>query len=293
MGPEQGKGNRRGVKRAAGPGRRPPVLPIWIGAILVVALAVYLVTTNRSPAPEDSPPAELAPAGAQMPAPAAATGRADTGDPEEAFALALLDDSRRAWESILEGTGSSYSPPAPVLFRGDAAGACGFTDLPRGTFYCVANRTVYLDLDHLRELRQPTGAQGDFTAAYVIAHVLGHHVQNLLGTAELARQLLEEPPGDEDVGPIGLMVELQADCYAGLWAQKTASQRDFVGQGGLEGALAAASAIGSDRVLVRPAGTVVPDPLTHGTAEQRARWFRTGLGAADIQACETFAAPEL
>lgn len=294
MGPERGKGSSQGVKGAGGPGRRPPVLPVWIGAILVVALAVYLVTANRAPAPDDSPPVELAPVGAQAPASRGPTVLADADEvPDEAFAQAVLDDAGTAWTAILQGSGSAFSPPALVPFRSDAPGACGSADLPRGPFYCAANRTVYLDLDHLREVRQSAGGPGDFAAAYVIAHVLGHHVQSLLGTTELARQLLEEPPGGEDVGPIALMVELQADCYAGMSVQRAASLREVVEKGNLEGALAAASAIGNDRQLVLPRGAVLPDPLTHGTAEQRERWFRTGLGAADIQACETFAAPDL
>lgn len=286
---------------AGGSGGRNPVVPVWIGAILAVLLGGYLIIANRTPAPQG--PAD------GIPAPGAAPDVVPAAAPEErtdeAFVLAVLADTERAWGPILQATGSSYAPPAPVLFRGDAPSACGYLEVPRGPFYCLAERAVYLDLDYLGELRQrfrgqgqpggkPTSeATGDFAAAYVIAHEVGHHVQNLLGTAELARQLLETPPGEEDVGPIALMVELQADCYAGMWAQRAAVLGDFPGQGDVGEALAAASAIGNDRLLGRPRGTVMPDPFTHGTADQRVRWFRTGLGAGDIQACETFAVPDL
>jgi predicted metalloprotease len=181
-----------------------------------------------------------------------------------------------------------------------------------GPFYCPGEGQVYIDLDFIRELRQrfevPDQGSGDFAAAYVIAHELGHHVQNLLGTTRMAQQMLEpateeevgesSPPDAEEIPPVDateitLMVELQADCYAGIWAQHAGSGRHLLEQGDAGEALAAASTLGNELLRQKGRGYVMPDSLTHGTPEQRLRWFRTGLTSGDMQSCETFAAPDL
>ena len=161
-----------------------------------------------------------------------------------------------------------------------------------GPFYCASDRKVYLDLDFFRELHERFQAPGDFAEAYVIAHEIGHHVQNLMDTSKFAQELLETANEDE-AKEISVMVELQADCYAGVWANHADRTRQILEQGDLEEALAAASAIGDDKLQKRARGYVTPETFTHGTSEQRVRWFRTGFDTGDIQDCETFAANPL
>jgi predicted metalloprotease len=181
--------------------------------------------------------------------------------------------------------GKTYTPPTLVLFSGSTSSGCGFASAASGPFYCPQDRKVYIDLSFYDQLQNQFHAPGDFAEAYVIAHEVGHHVQNLLG---LMRQ------GDLGTGANSLSVrtELQADCFAGIWA-KSADQEGIVDPGDIDQALNAASQIGDDTLQKQQQGYVVPDSFTHGTAAQRSRWFKTGYSQGSIPACDTFGASSL
>jgi predicted metalloprotease len=164
---------------------------------------------------------------------------------------------------------------------------CGFAEAAMGPFYCPADGKVYIDLAFYEELRGRFGANGDFAQAYVIAHEIGHHVQNLLGISDELRQAQEQNPGSAN--DLSVRLELQADCFAGIWAHTT-QKRDLLEAGDVEEALGAAAAVGDDRIQQQSSGSVHPESWTHGSSEQRMRWFRTGLESGDLKSCDTFAA---
>lgn len=198
------------------------------------------------------------------------------------FAAIVLADTEDTWNRIFAENGSTYPEPTLVLFEDAVASACGTASSAVGPFYCPRDRQVYIDLGFFRQLHDRFGAPGDFAQAYVIAHEVGHHVQNLAGTMDSFQGYSESGPGSAAV-----RMELQADCYAGLWAH---DQRDrgFLEPGDIEEALNAAAAIGDDALQRQGQGTVVPESFTHGTSEQRARWFRVGYEAGDPRQCDTF-----
>jgi predicted metalloprotease len=184
-----------------------------------------------------------------------------------------------------------YAEPTLVLFSGAVQWACGFAQAAVGPFYCPADRKVYIDLTFYDELKSRFNAPGDFAQAYVIAHEVGHHVQNLLGIpakVQTARQRV----GEAEANALSVRQELQADCFAGVWANRADAVRQILEDGDIDEALAAASAIGDDRLQMQARGYVTPDSFTHGSAEQRVRWFRRGLAAGELAACDTFAAAE-
>jgi predicted metalloprotease len=210
-------------------------------------------------------------------------------DAQAAFVGFVLDDVQETWSKLFTQAGIPYERAKLVLFTDATPTACGYGTAATGPFYCPLDRRVYLDLGFFHELSQRLGARGDFAQAYVIAHEIGHHVQNLLGITERAnvpRALREGPKG------ASVRLELQADCLAGVWARGT-QERNLLEQGDIEEALGAASAVGDDRMQRRATGQVTPDSFTHGTSAQRSRWFRRGLEGGDIRACDTFSAPEL
>lgn len=267
--------------------RRRRLVQGAIGVVIVVLIAWYFLGANPT-LQQVEVDSSGGIAGSSAPAPAE--------DPEVAFVSSVLDDTEDAWSAIFRATGSAYAPPTLVLFSGAAPSACSFTEIAMGPFYCPGNRKLYIDLDFLRELRQRFPAPGDSAAAYVIAHEIGHHVQNLTGSSKMVQQLLETASKDDpDMPPgmIALMAELQADCYAGIWVKHSDRTRHLFQQGDVEEALAAATTIGNDLLRQKARGYVMPDSFTHGTAAQRLRWFRTGLTKGDIESCETFATPEL
>jgi len=216
--------------------------------------------------------------------------RALSGEDPEApmvqFVSFVLDDAQQTWKEQFARSGArAYEPAVLVLFRGRTSSACGSGAAAMGPFYCPTDRRAYIDLSFYRDLRQRFGAPGDFAQAYVIAHELGHHVQNLLGISTRVHRAAESEQG----GASGLSVrlELQADCFAGIWAHAT-RERKLLESGDIEEALTAASAIGDDRLQKQASGTVAPDSFTHGSSEQRVRWLRRGLETGDIKACDTF-----
>ena len=211
-----------------------------------------------------------------------------TNDEQSEFVRAVLGDTEDTWREIFQGANRQYKDPTLVLFRGGVNSACGFANSAVGPFYCPGDQRVYIDLAFFRELEQRFGAAGDFAQAYVIAHEVGHHVQTLLGVS--AKVNAARQRGERVEGANGLLVrqELQADCLAGVWAYHGQQRHDWLEPGDIEEALNAANAIGDDRLQKQARGQVVPDSFTHGTSEQRVRWFKTGFDGGDVGRCDTF-----
>ncbi|MBA4244989.1 MAG: neutral zinc metallopeptidase [Pseudomonas sp.] len=214
-------------------------------------------------------------------------------DQQRDFVRAILGDTEDTWRELFQRAGQQYRDPQLVLFSGGVNSACGFASSAVGPFYCPGDQRVYLDMTFFREMEQRFAAAGDFAQAYVIAHEVGHHVQTLLGVSakvNAARQRGERVEGD---GGLLVRQELQADCLAGVWAHHAQRRHDWLEPGDLEEALNAASAIGDDRLQKRTQGQVVPDAFTHGTSEQRVRWFSTGFETGQPGRCDTFKAARL
>lgn len=205
-----------------------------------------------------------------------------SGDPQSEFVAVVLADLEETWGRIFQASGQQYQAPVLVLFNDAVQSACGSASSASGPFYCPADRKVYLDLSFFRELDQRFGAPGDFAQAYVVAHEVGHHVQNVLGINDQVARAR----GSADGNAMSVRLELQADCFAGVWGFH-AQKKDLLDPGDVEEGLAAAAAIGDDR-LTR--GRVSPDSFTHGTSAQRAKWLRQGLSTGNINQCDTFRA---
>ncbi len=208
------------------------------------------------------------------------------------FVSVVLADTEDTWNDLFRGFNSQYREPRLVLFSGAVDSACGFAQSAMGPFYCPRDQKVYIDLSFYRDLKYKLGAPGDFAQAYVIAHEVGHHVQNLLGISEQvynARNRLSEAEGNK----LSVMQELQADCLAGVWASNADKARDILEEGDIDEGLNAASSIGDDRLQKQSKGYITPDSFTHGSSEQRVRWFKIGLKSGDINSCNTFEARTL
>jgi uncharacterized protein len=212
-------------------------------------------------------------------------------DEQKEFVARVLGDTEDVWTGVFQQRGGQYEPPKLVLFRGQAGSACGLASAATGPFYCPGDRHVYLDLAFFQELSQRFGVPGDFARAYVIAHEVGHHVQNQLG---LMAQVQKKSAGASDAGRNALSVrqELQADCFAGVWGH-SAQQRGLIDAKDVESGIAAATAVGDDRLQQRSRGYVVPESFTHGTSAQRVRWFKAGLASGDLRSCDTFGTRDL
>jgi hypothetical protein len=208
------------------------------------------------------------------------------------FVAAVLGETEDVWSSLFAQNGGTYQEPRLVLFSGTTQSACGYASAATGPFYCSADQRVYLDTDFFNELEVRFGASGDFAQAYVIAHEIGHHVQNLLGIMDKV-QAMQQRGSQEQANELSVRLELQADFFAGVWAHHADRTRNILEAGDIEEALNAASAIGDDRIQKRTQGYVVPDAFTHGTSEQRVRWFTRGYQTGDMQQGDTFAAREL
>jgi predicted metalloprotease len=213
-----------------------------------------------------------------------------TETPEEhqraLFVSFVLDDVQSTWAKIFTSSGEQYRDAKLVLFRNATESGCGVAQSAMGPFYCPVDQKVYIDLGFYDELTNRFGASGDFAQAYVLAHELGHHVQHLLGTDARVRQLEESRP--DQANNLSVRLELQADCYAGVWANST-DQRKLLNEGDVTEALTAASAVGDDRIQQEETGSVHPESFTHGTAAQRASWFKRGYTSGRPDACDTFA----
>ena len=218
---------------------------------------------------------------------------APVDDEASQFVSSVLGSTEDTWGKVFQASGSQYPAPKLVLFSGAVASACGQATSAVGPFYCPGDQQVYLDTSFFEEMRARLGGGGDFAEAYVIAHEVGHHVQTITGVSKKIDA--QRARGGNVEGDNGLLVrqELQADCYAGVWANQAQQQNKWMESGDVEEALNTASAIGDDRLQKQSRGTVVPDSFTHGTSEQRVRWFRNGFESGDPNRCDTFKATQL
>jgi len=217
---------------------------------------------------------------------------APANDRETQFVRTTLAYTEDAWAQLFREQGAEYVPTTLVLFEGRTQTSCGLGDSATGPFYCPADSKVYIDLGFFRTMQQRFNVEGEFAQAYVIAHEVGHHVQNLLGISNkvhAARQRASETQGNA----LSVRQELQADCFAGVWANRTDQRAKILEQGDIETALDAASAIGDDALQKQSRGVVVPDSFTHGSSAQRVRWFTRGLESGEVAACNTFDAKQL
>ncbi len=254
------------------------------GALLIFGIIYLLLGGN---------PMGLLEMGMESGGPSASVSNApmqSSGGPQDEladFVSVVLADTEDTWTRVFAENGARYEPPTLVLFTGRVQSACGLTSAAAGPFYCPEDHHLYIDLSFYQELKQRFGAPGDFAQAYVIAHEVGHHVQNLLGISEEARRMRRGMSAAE-ANALSVRIELQADCFAGVWGYHADRQRHLLEQGDIEEGLRAAAAIGDDRLQRQAGGVVNPDSFTHGTSEQRVRWFRTGLETGQVDSCDTF-----
>ena len=233
--------------------------------------------------------------GGSSPAPQSQQGPAPRPPPEDRearFVSTVLADTEDVWRELFRQAGQTYREPKLVLFRGSFPTACGAGQAAMGPFYCPGDQKVYIDLGFYDTLRTRLGAPGDFAQAYVIAHEVGHHVQNLLGISGKVDAMRGRVSAAQN-NAVSVRVELQADCFAGVWANHANQARQVLEQGDVEEALNAATQIGDDALQRKSRGTVQPESFTHGTSEQRVRWFRRGIETGSIQQCNTFEARQL
>ena len=217
-------------------------------------------------------------------------GQPPANDPQAQFVGVVLKDTENAWNTVFQKTGGRYEEPTLVLFDGRVSSACGMASAAVGPFYCPGDRKVYLDMAFFRELDQRFGAPGDFAQAYVVAHEVGHHVQNLLGISDRVTALQERARSKEQANALSVRLELQADCFAGVYASVN---QQYLDPGDIEEGLRAAAAIGDDMIQKQAQGYVAPESWTHGSAEMRVRWLKQGLQSGDPATCDTFKAPRL
>jgi predicted metalloprotease len=269
---EDRRGMRVGRKGLAGGG---------IGAIILALVALYF---GVDPAVVLNQAGNLAPTQEEQ---------AVAFSPEEErlkdFVSVVLADTEDVWGAVFQGSGQRYSPPKLVLFSGAVESACGFAEAAMGPFYCPADQKLYLDMRFFNDLAQRHDAPGDFAQAYVVAHEVGHHVQTLLGISEQVHAARQQA-GKTEGNALQVRMELQADCFAGVWAHHAHKARQVLEPGDVEEALAAAAGVGDDRMQKQARGVVVPDSFTHGSSAQRMHWFNRGLQSGDPGQCDTFKA---
>jgi hypothetical protein len=256
---------------------------IGIGTIIIAVLASWIFGINPltvlgvlggggpSVAPQSQGPAAKPPA----------------GDAAAGFVSTVLADTEDVWGRVMQGAGARYVPPKLVLFRGAVGTACGTGQSAMGPFYCPGDQKVYLDMGFFDTLRSRMGAPGDFAQAYVIAHEVAHHVQNQLGITGKV-DALRGRISEVEMNQLSVRVELQADCFAGVWANHSQRSKGWLERGDIEEALNAAAQIGDDNLQRKSQGMVVPESFTHGSSQQRMTWFRRGLESGSVQQCNTF-----
>ncbi|MDP9083496.1 MAG: zinc metallopeptidase [Pseudomonadota bacterium] len=269
--------------RGSGIGRRGA--GIGIGTIVVVVIGYFMgvnPATLLSLLNGGDPQAVTAPTPADP--------AVSANDPQVDFVRAILGETEDVWGSYFKSVGKTYTPPKLVLFSGQISSACGLASSASGPFYCPGDQKVYIDLTFYRQLSAEFGAPGDFARAYVIAHEVGHHVQNLLGITDKADEAQQRAGGGTRANHVSVQVELQADCFAGVWAAQANNARKILEPGDLEQGLKAASSVGDDTLQRRTQGSVVPDSFTHGSSAQRVSWFRKGFDSGKIDSCDTFGA---
>jgi len=272
-----GRGIRIGGGRGIGLGTIAIVLiGGWLLGVNPLTLLGMLAGDPTSSVQIDQPPAARGPIDDEM-------GK---------FVSVVLADTEDVWKQIFAESGGRYREPRLVLFRGATQTACGVGQAAMGPFYCPADEKVYIDLGFYETMKNRLGAPGDFAQAYVIAHEVGHHVQSLLGISEQVRSA-QARMSQADANDLSVRTELQADCFAGVWANHAHATRQILEQGDIEEAMNAAAQIGDDALQKRSQGYVVPDSFTHGTSRQRVTWFRRGLQTGDFRQCDTFNAQTL
>jgi uncharacterized protein len=268
-------------------GRGGAALPIGVGGggIGLVVLVAYLLISALGGGGGGLPIDPNVPAFPAAPASEGEELKPREGDEAAQFVAFITDDVQDSWARLFAEAGRQYEPTKLVLFTQATQSGCGAASSATGPFYCPLDRKVYIDLGFFEELSRRFGAPGDFAQAYVIAHEFGHHVQTLLGIERDVRQAQQEHP--EDANELSVRMELQADCFAGVWGH-SAFEDDLLTSGDLQEGLAAAAAIGDDRIQESTRGRVDPESFTHGSSEQRVEWFRRGFDTGDPNACETF-----
>lgn len=288
---EKGRESDNVVEDAGGGGGRGfGGIHLGVGGVAIVVVAsllfgknplemLALVSGGGAPVTESAPP---------RPVP-----QADAANPQIRFVRAVLGSTEDVWGAYFTAQGQQYERPRLDLFRGQVSTACGAASSAMGPFYCPGDRLVYLDLEFFQEMDTRFHAKGDFARAYVIAHEVGHHVQNLLGVMNKVDAARARGAAMEGATGLSVRQELQADCFAGVWANRSQAQLNWLQEGDIDAALNAASQVGDDTLQRQARGYVVPDSFTHGTAVQRSRWFKNGFGSGDIRSCNTFAAGEL
>jgi predicted metalloprotease len=272
--------DRRGM-RVGGKG----LLGGGIGTVVLVLVAMYFgvdpsVVLNQ---------AGNLPGAQQQSAPVASSPE---DEKTKQFLSVVLADTEDTWGRIFQQAGKQYEDPKLVLFSGQVQSACGTADAAMGPFYCPGDHKLYLDMSFFNDLSSRYGAPGDFAQAYVLAHEVGHHVQNLLGISDKVHAA-QQRASEAEANQLSVRLELQADCFAGIWANNADKQRHILEAGDVEEALAAASGVGDDRLQKQSRGVVVPESFTHGTSEQRMYWFSRGAKSGDIKDCDTFSVRQI
>jgi predicted metalloprotease len=278
----------------SGLGRRGIGRPRGRGSLVVTVLVLaglYFLGVDPSLLLNGLPagPGSGAPTGSGVPA---AVSRSPQEEQLADFVSVVLADTEDTWQALFAQMQRTYQEPKLVLFSGLVRSACGMAQAAMGPFYCPADQKVYIDLSFYQDLKQRHGAPGDFAQAYVIAHEVGHHVQNLLGISDKV-QAARRSAGEAEGNRLSVRLELQADCLAGVWGNHADRSRQVLEEGDVEEALRAASSIGDDRLQRQSQGYVAPESFTHGTSEQRVRWFKRGISSGKLESCNTFEAAEL
>jgi predicted metalloprotease len=268
---EDRRGMRLGGRRGAGIG--------CVGLLVIVGISLLTGTDPRRLLSLLGGLQETAPASQSQ------TGPADANDPQAVFVRKVLGTTEATWGRLFTQAGKRYEEPTLVLFDGHVDSACGFSSSAVGPFYCPSDQKVYLDLSFFRELGRRFEAPGDFAQAYVVAHEIGHHVQNLLGISDQVESARERARSQQAANAYMVRLELQADCFAGIWGR---SQQEILDPGDIEEGLRAAAAIGDDMIQKQSQGYVAPESWTHGSAAMRVRWLRRGLETGDMASCDTF-----
>jgi hypothetical protein len=258
-----------------------------IGLILVLVISYFTGADPRQLLGLLGLVEQMAPATVEQQVPA---GQPPKDDPQARFVAQVLKGTEEAWGQVFARGGNPYEKPILVLFDGRVESACGLASAAVGPFYCPADRKLYLDTAFFRELSQRFGAPGDFAQAYVIAHEVGHHVQNLLGLSDQVTAMQQRARSQEEVNALSIRLELQADCFAGVYGH---FDQQYLEDGDVEEGLRAAAAIGDDMIQKQTQGYTAPESWTHGSADMRVRWLRKGLQSGDPASCDTFKASQL
>lgn len=287
-----GFGGRFGRGPGGGPGGGIPIGRggLGIGGLAVLVVVSLLLGINPLDLIEGNTPRDQ---GQDQRYEQAQAPRSGADDELKRFVSVVLADTEDVWQAQFQGMGRTYQDPRLVLFTDIVDSGCGTAQSAMGPFYCPLDQKLYIDLGFYRELRDRFRAPGDFAQAYVIAHEVGHHVQNLLGISDQVQRAQQAAGSRAEANGLSVRLELQADCLAGVWANQADRQRRIIEPGDVDEALNAASAIGDDRLQRQSRGTVAPDSFTHGSSAQRVHWFRTGLESGQMRACDTFAAERL